>query len=46
VTAQPLAEDPDGDDIVFENRWSVNRRLVPEAGNTLPHSLFSRGDQV
>ena len=46
LSAQPRAEDPDGDAIAFEFRWSVNGQLVSEAGGTLPHAHFSRGDRV
>jgi len=44
--AQPRAEDPDDDAITFEYRWSVNGKLVSEAGDTLPHAKFSRGDEI
>ena len=46
VSAQPRAEDPENEPIAFEYRWSVNGRLVSEAGDTLPHAHFSRGDRV
>jgi len=46
LSVKPRAEDPDNDAITFEYRWSVNGRLASEAGDTLPHAHFSRGDQV
>jgi len=46
LVARPRADDPDGDAVTFEYRWSVNGRHVPDADSILSHALFARGDHV
>jgi hypothetical protein len=46
LIARPQAEDPDGDAIAFEYRWSVNGQHVASAGEMLSHAHFARGDRI
>jgi hypothetical protein len=46
LSARPRAEDPDGDPLTFEYRWSLNDRPLDDSGELLPHSRFERGDRI
>jgi hypothetical protein len=46
IAAVPVASDPDGDDVRFESKWSVNGAEVPDGGLVLKVSSFKRGDKI
>jgi hypothetical protein len=46
VTATPRATDPEGDELEFRYRWTLNGETVPVDGPTLPAKLLKRGDKV
>lgn len=46
ISANPRAEDPDGDPLDFRFRWSVNGESVAGDGAVLPASHYGRGDQI
>lgn len=46
ITATPRASDPDGSEIEYSYRWSVNGETRPVDGPTLPGDQFARGDVI
>jgi hypothetical protein len=46
VTASPRSTDPDGGEIDYRYRWSVNGEELPDVGATLAARHFSRGDRI
>jgi hypothetical protein len=46
ITAQPAATDPDGDEVRFDYKWSVNGAALPENSAVLKGDRFKRGDRV
>jgi len=46
ITATPRASDPEGADIEYTYRWSVNGETLPVEGPTLPGDQFVRGDTI
>ena len=46
ITAVPVAFDPDGDEVHFDYKWSVNSEQLPESSPVLKGDRFKRGDSV
>jgi hypothetical protein len=46
ITATPRASDPEGGEVDFTYRWSVNGETRPVEGPTLPGDQFVRGDTI
>jgi len=46
VTARPIAQDPDGDELQYEYKWWVNGRELSQTGDALDTSRLKRGDLV
>jgi hypothetical protein len=46
VTATPKATDPEGDEIQYRYRWTLNGETLPNEGPKLPAKLLKRGDKV
>jgi hypothetical protein len=46
LTARPSAEDPDGDTVAFEYRWSLNGRTLDDVEEVLSHTRFERSDRI
>ena len=46
ITATPRANDPEGAEVEYSYRWSVNGETRPVEGPTLPGDQFARGDVI
>jgi hypothetical protein len=46
ITATPRANDPEGKEVEYTYRWSVNGETRPIEGPTLPGDQFVRGDTI
>ena len=46
VTATPKATDPEGDELEYRYRWTLNGETLSVEGPTLPAKLLKRGDKV
>ncbi len=46
ITAKPVGSDPDGDDVGFKYKWSVNGNEIADDSPILTGDHFKRGDKV
>jgi hypothetical protein len=46
ITAVPVGSDPDGDNVLFNYRWSINGEDLSDNSAVLPGVRFKRGDRI
>ena len=46
ITVKPIGSDPDGDEVGFHYKWSVNGKELPEDTPVLTKDKFKAGDNV
>lgn len=46
ITAEPVGSDPDGDNVQFNYRWSINGEDLSDNSAVLPGNRFKRGDRI